>query len=143
MSNRYYLVHSSILPQGIEKVIECRNLVEHQHFKITDACKIAGISRNKYYKYKDLVFVPNENASKVIKISLKLSDKTGKLSAILHLLSLNDANVVTINQEAPIDGFALINLTVDVKEMGITIDELIQLIKKEEGASSVKLLAIN
>ena len=142
MADDFYLVHKSILPAGIDKIIECRNLVENQGFKVTDACKIVGISRNKYYNYKDLVFPAKKENSRKIKLIIKLKDERGSLSDVLSIVSKANGNVITINQDAPIDGSANISLTIDAKDMILSIEELIKSISEKEGASAVKLLAV-
>ena len=53
MSKDYLIVSKKILPEYLEQVITARNLLEtHEAASITEAARMAGISRNTYYKYK-------------------------------------------------------------------------------------------
>ena len=53
MNSDYFVVHKSLLPQYLEKVIKARELLNsHEVETITEAVRKVGISRNTYYKYK-------------------------------------------------------------------------------------------
>ena len=59
---KYYIVDSSILPESFDKVIQARELLETgKSSNVSEAVKVVGISRGTYYKYKDLVFLPDDN----------------------------------------------------------------------------------
>ena len=56
MSYKFLMIHTSVLPDVFEKVIEVKEVMKTGKVKeITEAVKIAGISRSTYYKYKDYV----------------------------------------------------------------------------------------
>ena len=51
---KYYLIDASILPDVYGKVIRAKNLIlTGEAASVSQAVKMAGISRSAYYKYKD------------------------------------------------------------------------------------------
>ena len=80
---------------------------------LSEAAKAAGISRSALYKYKDCVFVHNEALDdKVITLSARLEDRPGVLSGLLNSLSEQQGNILTVNQNIPVDGVAAVSLPV-------------------------------
>ena len=57
----YFLVDSSILPSVYSGVIAAKNLLASgEAVSVSQAVKMAGISRSAYYKYKDKSFEYSE-----------------------------------------------------------------------------------
>ena len=142
MKKEYLLVHKSILPDFFESVIKCRELVEGKSLSTSEACKICNISRSTYYKYKDFIFEVKENNGETAVISFRLEDKQGVLSNVLNTISDNNCNIITINQNAPINNIAQIILTINIKEITSNISTMINQINKLEGVKLVELLAV-
>jgi len=141
---KYYIVDSSILPDSFGKVIEARLLLEKGVVtQVSEAVKRVGISRGTFYKYKDLVFLPDENIGhrKAI-ISFLLEDKSGLLAQVLQITSASGASVLTINQNAPIHDVASIVISLDINQMNQTLTALMQEIQTISGASNVHLVAM-
>ena len=125
----YVLVNADILPQVYSKVLEAKAyLASGDAQSATQAAKMAGISRSAYYKYKDSVFET---------LSLTLADNKGVLSAVVNEIFLVDANVLSINQEVPQNGVAKVSLTMRVAEMAVSVDELVETLKKVNGVKAV------
>ena len=61
--NTFLLVDKAVLPPYYEQVVEAVKLVEQEGKNISDVCKILGISRSTYYKYKDKVFELSNDVS--------------------------------------------------------------------------------
>ena len=79
---------------------------------LSEAAKAAGISRSALYKYKDCVFVHNEALDdKVITLSARLEDRPGVLSGLLNSLSEQQGNILTVNQNIPVDGVAAVSVS--------------------------------
>ena len=133
------LVNADILPQVYSKVLEAKAyLASGDAQSATQAAKMAGISRSAYYKYKDSVFEYNpENAEEIETLSLTLADNKGVLSAVVNEIFLVDANVLSINQEVPQNGVAKVSLTMRVAEMAVSVDELVETLKKVNGVKAV------
>jgi chorismate mutase len=136
------VVSASVLPEIFSKILEVKSLIAKKEEKsYASACKKIGISRSAYYKYKDYVFAYDEKITqKIITFYFALKDKPGILFNVLKLIYALDANVLTINQNIPIDGVA--SVTISLKLNG-NIDEAIKIkagISELDGVVEVKLL---
>lgn len=142
--DKYLIVSKEILPEVYDRVIEARNYINDGTAKgISEAVKMVGISRSTYYKYKDFVFSPSDNAiGRKAVIALMLKHKRGVLSEVLNILSSEKANIITMNQNIPINEKASVNISVDVSEMLVSVDELILKLKNNIEVIYVKLLSI-
>lgn len=141
---KYYIVDSSILPDVLDKVIEARTLLQNGEVRqVSEAVKKVGISRGTYYKYKDYVFLPDKgmSARKAV-ISLMLHHDKGTLSELLNTMTNVNANILTINQNIPINGWASVVISFDISEMASTIDDLIDHLNACRGVSSLRLIAV-
>lgn len=141
---KYYIVDSSILPESFDKVIQARQLLESGKVKqVSEAVKVVGISRGTFYRYKDLVFLPEEGVmDRKAVISLMLENQRGILSKVLTTISETNASVLTINQNIPIHNIASIVISLDLSNFSGTIDSLLEKIRQVEGASNVQLVSI-
>ena len=144
MSSDFLIVKKDILPDYLEKVIYARNLLNsHEAETITEAVRLAGISRNTYYKYKDCVFSPTETASpRHAVISLILKDENGSLSAVLQKLSESDAGILTISQAIPIAGKANVLISLDTSAMNVPVETLLKQLKSLPPVRSAHLDAM-
>lgn len=145
METDYLIVHRRILPEYLDQVIQARELLNsHEASTVTEAVRIAGISRNTYYKYKDYVFKPEEiqNSRRAL-ISLILKDEHGALSEVLSVLSAEMVNVITISQSVPVAGKAAIIMTLDISRMPDTAAEMVRKLKSSHAVSSAHLDAID
>ena len=141
---KYYIVDSSILPESFDKVIQARQLLESGKVRqVSEAVKGVGISRGTYYKYKDLVFLPEENMiDRKAVISLMLENRRGMLTKILQTVSESSASVLTINQNIPIHNIASIVISLDLSNLTGTVDDLLENLRQVSGASNVQLVSI-
>ncbi|EHL98946.1 ACT domain-containing protein [Lentilactobacillus parafarraginis] len=141
---KYYIVDSSILPESFDKVIQARQLLESGKVRqVSEAVKVVGISRGTYYKYKDLVFLPEENMiDRKAVISLMLENRRGMLTKILQTVSESSASVLTINQNIPIHNIASIVISLDLSNLTGTVDDLLENLRQVSGASNVQLVSI-
>lgn len=144
MLEKYLIVNKKILPKVYEKVIEARDYINDGVAKdISEAVKMVGISRSTYYKYKDYVFAPAKNTiGRKAVIALMLIHKSGVLSEVLNLLSSVKANILTMNQSIPINNKASLNISIDMSNLLISIDDLINDLNQKDGVLSTKLLSI-
>ena len=143
MIKDYLIVNKKILPDYYSKVVEARILMESAQCKsVSDAVKKVGISRSTYYKYKDYIFTPSENYGRKFTLSFKLADHQGILSNILTLLKDNQTSIITIHQDIPINQAAIVIVTLDGKDLTVSIDELIVLLEALDGVYSVHLIAM-
>ncbi len=141
MEGDYLIVNKKILPDYLEKVIETRELLSsHEAATVTEAVRKTGISRNTYYKYKDYVYRPQDSQSerKAI-LSLLLKHEAGSLSTVLQQLSSANASVITISQSAPVAGKANVAISLDISQIGETVETLLKQLKSLPAVSSVHL----
>lgn len=141
-NNEYLIVHKSILPEYFDQVIAARELIIEKDYSVTEACKLNNISRSTYYKYKDYIFNLNKDSSNKILFSIKTIDEKGILSSILKIITEENGNVITINQDHPIDGSAYINVSIDTNDLGISIDDLKNKINEINGVKSIDIALI-
>lgn len=110
---------------------------------ISEAVKKVGISRSTYYKYKDFVFAPSEDSvGRTAIFGIMLSHKRGVLSAVLNSISDHNANILTINQNIPVNGQANVTLSLDISGIDTSLEEMIDFLKSIDGVISVKLISI-
>lgn len=138
-----FLVDSSILPEVFSKVVEVKRLLTKYPGKtVNEAVKEVNISRSTYYKYKDYVFPFYETSrGRIITLHFVVEDIPGILSNILNQIALSKANIVTINQNIPINGLADVIISIETKNMEISIKELMDNISSIEGVRKHAILA--
>ena len=141
MKGKYLIVDKAILPDYFEKVIEARTLLRDGKFQnVSEAVKEVGISRSTYYKYKDFVFSPSDsNIGRKALISIMLEDKKGALSEILNFLYSVECNIITINQNIPINEVASIIISMDISDTKTPIEEILVNLKTVKYVVSSKL----
>ena len=117
------IVEADLLPEVLLKVIEAKKLLSQGKAKnSSEAARMAGISRSAYYKYKDGIAVYDEEQERrLVTYYLTLMDVPGVLSNVLAELSKYGANVLTINQNIPVDGAAPV--TISFATRGLRTDE--------------------
>ncbi|MGB0404909.1 MAG: ACT domain-containing protein [Fusobacterium sp.] len=144
MKGKYLIVSKKILPDYYEKVIEARRILELGKTKsVSEAVKMVGISRSTYYKYKDDVFLPcNSNLGKKALVSLMLEHKRGVLSEVINYLSTVNGNIITINQNMPINNSASVIISLDISDINIPIEEIIVGLKDIKDVISAKLISL-
>jgi len=142
-NSTYFLVDSAILPDVFSKVIEVKKILSTGRVKtVNEAVKEVGLSRSAFYKYKDFVFPFYETSrGRVITLFFVVEDFAGILSSIINEIAKAKANIITINQNVPINGLA--DVTVSIATTGMTMDigELMEQIGKIEGVRRQEILA--
>lgn len=142
--SKYYIVDDSLLPDAFGKVIEARKLLDHGDVKnVSEAAKKVGISRASYYKYKDYVYETEQSSwqQKAV-ISFLLNHRSGILSQVLTTISKYHANILTINQNIPINNSASVVISLDLSKMTISIDDLLDQIRSIPGTNKTELIAM-
>ena len=111
---RLVIVSEQVLPEIISKVLEAKRLrASGEAANSAEACRAAGISRSAYYKYKDQVWAYEEQFSnRIASVYLVLKDEKGVLSSIIGKLYELGANILTINQNIPVDSVATVTISV-------------------------------
>jgi chorismate mutase len=139
----YLLVDSTVLPDVFLKVIEAKRILSTGRTKtVNDAVKEAGLSRSAFYKYKDYVFPFYETSrGRVITLFFVVEDFSGILSSIISRIAKAKGNIVTINQNVPINGLADVTISIETTGMTMDIGELMESIGEIEGVRQKEILA--
>ncbi|WP_408004743.1 ACT domain-containing protein [Proteiniclasticum sediminis] len=144
MNEELYIVNSKILPEIFTKVLEVKTLLHTGKVKdISEGVKAVGISRSAYYKYKDHVFLLSEGSKgRKATFSFLIAHEAGVLAKVLEKLRLTNANIITINQDIPINNAASVNLTIDTSAMNVSVKELLDSFEQEPYIISIQLVAV-
>lgn len=141
---KYYMISDKVLPEIFKKVLSVKETLINGNAKdVIEAVKKEGISRSTYYKYKDDIFLMDETIySKKITLVVLLSHEAGTLSKVLDCIAYNKGNVITINQDIPINMAANVTITLDVSHIDGEIKGLLIKLRSLDNVVSVKLLAM-
>ena len=139
----YYLIKSDILPEVFIKVMEVKRLLgSGKAASVNQAVKIADLSRSAYYKYKDSVLPFYETSrGKLVTVVFMVEDFPGILSGIVNALAGALANILTINQNVPINGLADVSIVIETDRLNKPLEELLNEIERIPGVRSYRILA--
>lgn len=139
---KYYVVKKKAVPDVLLKVVEAKRLLASERvMTIQEATESVGISRSSFYKYKDDIFPFHENEKgQTITLSIQMDDKQGLLSEVLHLVSEYKANILTIHQSIPLNGIAILTLTVEILSTTRNLSEMVSSIEEHEGIHYLKIV---
>lgn len=137
------IVSSDVLPDIISKVLGAKRLRASGIASTSaEACRVAGISRSAYYKYKDSVFNYEEQfTKKIVSVYCLLRDEKGVLSSIISKLYELNANILTINQNIPIDSVATVTISVRLEYDTVSTAQLRSELSKTDGVVDVKIIS--
>ena len=138
--NNLLLVNSTILPKVFSKVVEAKKLLDDGTCRtVGSAVTTVGISRSAFYKYKDYVFPFVEMGSdRIYTLFFIVSDKQGVLSAILGTLADSGANILTINQNIPVNNVA--NITISLNFDG-DVRSVLEQLRSLSGIKKVDIIS--
>ncbi|MBR1554009.1 MAG: ACT domain-containing protein [Oscillospiraceae bacterium] len=143
MEHQLIVVDASVLPDVINKVLEVKKLLANKEEKSSAAaCKRVGISRSAYYKYKDCVFSYEDKLTRrIMNLQAVLRDEAGVLSSVLSALYDLDANILTVNQNIPIDGVAAVTFSIRLGNGLHSPVSLQEHLMQVDGVVDVKILS--
>ena len=140
---KYYIVEAAALPEVFLKVAEAKRMLDSREAAtVGEATKATGISRSAFYKYRDAM-MPFQNlmAGHIITFQLMLKDRTGVLSGILSIFSYNGANILTINQNIPTNGCAIVTISVETSELHCSVEDLLKRMGNLDGVLKAEIVA--
>ena len=142
-AEHFYLVKASCLPEIFHKVIAVKERLQSGQAKtIREACRNLQLSRSAYYKYHDSVMpFYDHSQSKILTLFILAEDYPGLLSHLLDVLASAGINILTINQNYPINGLADISMVLDTAQMTADWEELMTTLDEIEGVREHRLLA--
>ncbi len=137
------IVDAELVPEVLLKVLEAKRMLSQGRARnASEAARLAGISRSAFYKYKDGVSVyGGDRENKIVTYYLMLMDNPGVLSNVLAVLSKHGANVLTINQNIPIDGAAPVTISFTTENLRTDGHNLREAIRSLDGVISCRSLS--
>lgn len=144
MGYKYLIIDTEVLPEVFSKVVTVKELIYTNKVKdISEGVKSVGISRSAYYKYKDHVFLLSEGLKgQKATIAMLLGHEAGTLSKILDNIAERQGNILTINQDIPINNAANVTITFDVSRLNLELKELLDEISSIKNVLKVNLIAV-
>ncbi len=141
--DQYYLVKATVLPEVFIKVMHVKELLSSGKAKsINDAVRQAEISRSAFYKYRDAILPFYENSKgQILSLAFLTEDFPGVLSGIIDCLAKAKVNILTINQNYPINGLADISVVADTSSCTIEISQLMMQLGRIRGVREQNVLA--
>ena len=136
----FLLVESSALPPVFTKVIEAKEYLRSGQANSTvEAAKMAGISRSVFYKYKDAVYPYEERTpDNIITIQVVLYDRPGVLLSVISQFYSAGANILTINQNIPVKGRAVVSISARIDRMQEPLGALLEQLKQVNGVRTIE-----
>jgi len=111
---------------------------------VSDATRMAGVSRSAFYKYKDFIHHFNvDSLGRNLTFSFDVRNIAGQLSRALNAIAESGANILTINQTIPINDICSIVVTVETTSMNETAQQMIDRLRNTEGMFNIRVLARN
>ncbi len=142
-SEQLVVVNAKVLPDIILKVLSAKKMKARGDVKSSsDACRAVGISRSAYYKYKDCVFGYEEKMqSKILSLYLVLKDEKGVLSGIISSLYELGLNILTVNQNIPVDSVASVTISVRMDKADATLTNIKETLLDMYGVVDAKIIS--
>ena len=141
--SEFYLVKSDVLPEVFQKVMAVKRILSSgKAASVYEAVTMVGLSRSAYYKYKDSVLPFYETSrGKLVTIIFAVEDFPGILSGIINSMATAMVNIITINQNIPINGLADVSIVFETNRMIKPLEDLILELSKIPGVRSHRILA--
>jgi chorismate mutase len=143
MDSEYYLVKSDMLPEVFVKVMAVKRLLSSgKADSVNEAVQRIGLSRSAYYKYKDAVLPFYETSrGRLVTLIFAVENFPGILSGIINCMAKGKANVLTINQNIPINGLADVSISIETERMVVGLESMLDEIGRIPGVRSYRILA--
>ena len=140
---KYFIVEAEAMPEIIRKVARAKQLLEMgEETTVNAAARAVGISRSAFYKYKDTVRPFNDMLhGRIVTVQVMMRDEPGVLSGVLNVFAGTGANILTINQNIPVNGVALVTITAETSALLQPVDELLAQGNSTPGVLKCEVLA--
>lgn len=142
MAERYYAVREDLLPDGILKTEQVKELLRlGEAATVHEAAERIGLSRSAFYKYKDGVYLLEQAAKeRLATLSFDLEHRSGVLSKVLGLLAQEGCNVLTIHQSIPMQGLANVVVSLETSGLNESLQELIDRLRRADGVKRAAII---
>lgn len=141
--SEYFLVKADMLPEVFSKVMAVKRLLNAgKANSVNEAVQKIGLSRSAYYKYKDAVLPFYESSrGRPITLIFTVENFPGILSGIINCLAAAKANILTINQNIPINGLADVSVSIETENMAVDLKVVLDELGRIAGVRSRRILA--
>ena len=140
---KYFIIEASAMPEIFRKVAEAKRLLETgEETTVNSASRAVGISRSAFYKYKDSVRPFNDMLhGRIVTFQILLKDEPGILSSTLNVFADTGVNILTINQNIPVNGCAVVTMTAETSALQGSLEEVLQDVGTTPGVLKCEILA--
>lgn len=140
---KYLIVDTRVLPDVFLRVVKAKKLLAQGQAKsASEAARAAGISRSAFYKYKDCVHQYHSRMKdNIITLNATLADEPGVLSNLMSLLYSQGGNILTINQNIPVDSVAPVSISLRTDHLVCAEDELMDQAAALSGVVDVRIIS--
>lgn len=141
--DEFYLIKADVLPEVFVKVMAVKRLLSTgKADSINTAVQTVGISRSAYYKYKDAILPFYETSrGRLVTLIFAVEDFPGILSGIINCLAAASANIITINQNVPLNGLADVSISIETDRLQKPLERLLDELARIQGVRSYRILA--
>ena len=142
-NEKFYIVAADALPEVFLRVAEARRMLQVGEADTVGeaACK-AGISRSAFYKYKDAVRPFNDMLhGRIVTFQTMLKDEPGILSGLLNVFAGTGVNILTINQNIPVNGCAVVTITAETSALQRSLEDMLSAAAGSPGVLKCEILA--
>lgn len=144
-TKKYYLVAEDALPDSLRKTALVKELLSHDaDLTVPEASERIGMARSTFYKYRDGISTFTDlGVMQIANMLLTLTHVPGVLGGVLHAIAQFGGNVLTINQILPMQGAALVTVSVALEHAMGSADDLMERLHRQDGVIQVQILGIN
>lgn len=142
-SDDWVLVRADALPEVFGKVLAVQTaLSSGRCASVSEAVRQSGISRSAYYKYKDAVapYIGGSAPTGFMTVDLVLQDSPGVLSGLLSTFAKAGANIVTVNQQPPVNGSAEVSICAKTENMALALDKFAMEVTHSPGVRRIRAI---
>ncbi len=142
-TEKYFIVAASAMPEIFRKVSEAKRLLETgEQTTVNGAAQAVGISRSAFYKYKDVVRPFRDMLhGRIVTLQALLKDEPGILSTALKIFAGTGINILTINQNLPVNGCAVVTITAETSSLQSSLEEVLEQVSASRGVIKCEILA--
>ena len=141
-NTHYLLVDSRVLPAVFPKVLEAKQMLESGRARsVNEAVRMTGISRSAFYKYRSCIHEFDAHAGRIVTLQAMLRDEAGVLSKLTGTLYQSGANILTINQNIPINGVAPVLVTARITGLTVKLEELLDGMRSIDGVMQISVVS--
>lgn len=143
MNSEFLLIKADVLPDVFVKVMQVKRLLDAGKAEsVNEAVRMVGLSRSAYYKYKDAVLPFYEsNRNRVVTLLFAVENFPGILSGIINRIAQAQGNILTINQNFPLNGLADVSIAMETDQMNTELQVLMDDLGAIAGVRFCRIMA--